>query len=199
VTGDTLVVTPRAGSEGDWSIELGYEGEAVLSSRGTAHLAGAVVPFGFERFDPTGPWALRIYAWTDPAADPGDDPAAFERLTSGDPILERDEARLDYQWFTPRVDGIPPERWAAVATSTVELAEGEYSIRTISDDGIRVWVDDELALDAFEPHGSRVDYAPIGPGRHELLVEYVQIGGWMELRLDIVRGHPSSSGSPGPH
>jgi parallel beta-helix repeat protein len=199
VTGDTLVVTPRAGSEGDWSIELGYEGEAVLSSRGTAHLAGAVVPFGFERFDPTGPWALRIYAWTDPAADPGDDPAAFERLTSGDPILERDEARLDYQWFTPHIDGMPPERWAAVATSTVELAEGEYSIRTISDDGIRVWVDDELALDAFEPHGSRVDYAPIGPGRHELLVEYVQIGGWMELRLDIVRGRPSSSGSPGPH
>jgi hypothetical protein len=199
VTGDTLVVTPQADSEGDWSVELAYEGEAVVSSRGTAHLAGAVVPFGFERFDPPGPWALRIHAWTDPAADPGDDPAAFERLTSGDPVLERDEARLDYQWFTPRVAGIPSERWAAVATSTVELAEGEYSIRTISDDGIRVWVDGELALDAFEPHGSRVDYAPIGPGRHELRVEYVQIGGWMELRLDIVRGHPSSTGSPGPH
>jgi hypothetical protein len=54
-------------------------------------------------------------------------------------------------------------------------------------------------IDNWKPHESEVDYAPITPGRHDIRVEYAQVGGWTELRLDIVRGAPRSKGSPGPH
>jgi len=80
----------------------------------------------------------------------------------------------------------------------VTLPEGEYSLRTISDDGIRVWVDGELVLDHWEPHGSVVDYAEIGPGTHDLRVQYRQVGGWFEARVEIVRGTERSYGSAGP-
>jgi hypothetical protein len=83
--------------------------------------------------------------------------------------------------------------------TSVELGEGVYSLRTISDDGIRVWIDGQLVIDHFEPHGSLVDYAPIEPGQHEIRVRYYQLVGWTELRAEIVRGAARSPGSPGPH
>jgi len=41
--------------------------------------------------------------------------------------------------------------------------------------------------------------APLSPGTHYLRVEYRQVDGWVELRVDIIRGSERSSGSPGPH
>jgi hypothetical protein len=49
------------------------------------------------------------------------------------------------------------------------------------------------------PHESKVDNAVIAGGKHDLRVEYYQLNGWTELRLDIVRGVVRSEGSPGPH
>lgn len=198
-TGDVLTVTPEAGWEGDWSIGLVYVGEETVSPRGVTRPAGTDVPFGYERFEPTGDWQVRFHTWTDPAGDPDRDAAAFAALFENEPVLTRTEDRLDYQWFAPRIEGVPQERWAAEATTTVDLEPGTYSLRTISDDGIRVWVDGELVIDHFEPHGSLVDYAPIASGRHEIRVRYFQIGGWTELRAEVVRGSSRSTGSPGPH
>jgi nitrous oxidase accessory protein NosD len=198
-TGDTLTATPAPGRDGDWSVRLAYAGGETISPRGFVRQAGAEVPFGFERYDPIDAWDVRFFAWTDPARDPEADPAAFDALFGGAPMLEQRDQRLDYQWFTPRIEGVPQERWAVEAVTSVELGEGVYSLRTISDDGIRVWIDGQLVIDHFEPHGSLVDYAPIEPGQHEIRVRYYQLGGWTELRAEIVRGAARSPGSPGPH
>ena len=91
------------------------------------------------------------------------------------------------------------ERLAVTGRAEVNLAPGRYTLRTISDDAIRVWVDDELVIDAWAPHGSEVHTAPIAPGRHEIRIAYAQREGWMELRVEIVEGDQRSTGSPGPH
>ena len=90
---------------------------------------------------------------------------------------------------------IPNERWALAATATVELAPGDYTLRTISDEGVRVWVDGNLAIDDWGPHESAVEAAALAPGKHELRVEYYQVDGWTELRVE----HPArdSSGRAG--
>jgi hypothetical protein len=98
--------------------------------------------------------------------------------------------RLGWLWYRPRIEGIPTERWALRAEGTVALPPGEYRLQTISDDGIRVWVDGELAIDAWDPHESRVDAAPISGGRHDLAVEYYQVDGWVELSIDIQPAGP---------
>ena len=43
-------------------------------------------------------------------------------------------------------------------------------------------------IDNWQPHGSEVNQVAIAPGRHELRVEYYQVDGWVELRVEIVRG-----------
>jgi hypothetical protein len=86
-----------------------------------------------------------------------------------------------------------------VATGTVVLAPGEYTLRAISDDAVRVWIDGRIAIDGWAPHESRVDVARITGCRHDVRVQYYQLTGWTELHVDIVRGAERSTGSPGPH
>ncbi|MFV1988779.1 MAG: PA14 domain-containing protein, partial [Gemmatimonadota bacterium] len=197
--GDTLIITPRPGNEGDWSVEFEYLGEPVIGPRGTPSPEGEAVPFGFERFDPVTEWQLAYYAWSDEAYDPGSDPTALDELIASGPLLRATEPDLDFMWYRPLVDGLPRERWALEATASVSLPPGEFSVRTISDDGIRVWIDGQLVIDRFDPHGSEVDYAPVQPGEHDIRVRYYQLGGWSELRVEVVRGSARSRGSAGPH
>jgi hypothetical protein len=109
--------------------------------------------------------------------------------------------RLDLMWYRPpkAFAFLPQANWGLEAAGTVTLPEDTYSIRTISDDAVRVWVDGALVIDAWTPHESQVHYAALAPGEHGLRVEYRQVDGWVELRVDIIRGSSRSPGSPGPH
>lgn len=196
--GDTLAVTPHADSLGDWSVTLEYRGVATRSPRGATTPAGQPVRFSYGRFDPAMDWAMRFIAWSD-STDPRTRSDAFEELLRSMPGLTRRAPRLDLMWFRPTITGLPQARWALEATTTVALDSGSYTLRTLSDDGIRVWVDGRLVIDNWDLHGTEVDHAPLTGGRHELRVQFFQIDGWTELRLDILRGRIRSAGSPGPH
>jgi hypothetical protein len=186
--GDTIVVTPRAASRHDWLVTLSYVGEETVSPRGGRRAAGAPYVFSYGHFEPRIDWNVRFYAWTDSA-----------RMFDGTPLLARRAPRLDYMWYRPAIPGLPQEKLAIEATGTVALPAGTYTVRTLSDDGVRVWVDGRLVIDGWAPHETMPHYAALGGGRHELRVQYYQVGGWTELRLDILRGVTRSAGSAGPH
>jgi parallel beta-helix repeat protein len=196
--GDTLAVTPAPGAGADWEVALEYRGAATVSPRGTRRAAGARYRFTYGRFEPAQDWAMRVFAWTD-STDPRGRADAFAELLRGAPLLTRDAPRLDLEWYRPQIQGVPDERWALEATSSVTLPNGRYTLRTISDDAVRVWVDGRLAIDDWTPHESVVDHSPLAAGRHEIRVQYYQVDGWVELRVDFVRGTEISTGTAGPH
>jgi hypothetical protein len=187
--GDTLIVTPHADSAGDWPIVLAH----------TEARSGGVSRFSYERFEPVQRWTQRIYAFSD-STSPLTHAEAFERLVSGPPVAVRTAPRLDWMWSRPRDRDIPAANMAMEATATISLPAGRYTLRTLSDDAVRVWVDGQLVIDHFTPHETAPAYAVMAGGRHDVRVRYVQLGGWVELRLDILRGvvRPSP-GSAGPH
>ena len=196
---DTITVWPAPNRSGDWSIDLEYRGERTVSPRGTVREAGTPVRFRWERFEPPQEWRVRWVAY-DSLAAPGRDSLAFARTLRGAALLEQRVPRLDWIGYGAPVRTLPRERLAMEATGTIDVPPGRHHLRTISDDAVRVWVDGRLAIDAWAPHESRVDHAPIAPGRHAVRVEYVNVGGWYELRLEVLRGEaPRSAGSPGPH
>src|SRR6266446_3567789 len=168
--GDTIAVTPRRDSTGNW--------ELTLESGGTR--------FSYSRFEPRIDWSVR-FSDSSGVVSPGATPRGLPRL--------------DMMWYRPlpAYAFLPQSNWSLAATGTVNLDPGTYSIRTISDDAVRVWLDGVLVIDAWTPHESQVDYAPLTAGEHKLRVEYRQVDGWVELRLDIIRGSGRSPGSPGPH
>jgi parallel beta-helix repeat protein len=201
---DTTVITPETGHETDWSIDVEFRGDsAVTDSHGVRYAPGKPYTFSFGRFEPITGWDVSFYTWPD-SAKPREKLTAFDPVyratVASAPLLTRHETRLDYMFYGAGIKGIPQDRWAAVATTTVDLATGStYTLRALSDDGARVYVDGKLAIDSWAPHETAVGNAPVTPGRHDIRVEYYQIDGWSELRVEIVKGVQKSSGSPGPH
>jgi len=180
--GDTLTVTPAPDSVGDWDVTLEYRGAATVSPRGTRLAAGQPYRFSYGRFEPSITWNVRF-------------------LTASDTFAVA-LPRLDFMWYRPpsSLARVPQEHWSLEAMGSVDLPPGAYTVRTISDDAVRVWVDGTLVIDSWTPHESQVDATPLAAGRHALRVEYRQVDGWVELRVEIVQGlGVGSSGSPGPH
>jgi parallel beta-helix repeat protein len=198
VIGDTIRVAPKADSLGDWELTLEYIGAATTSPKGTALPARSPYRFSYGRFEPAIAWTARMFKWSDSTNDPRKAPDAMTALTRSAPILTSQLPRLDYEGYRA-LPNLPRENFALEATGSVDLGPGEYTLRTLSDDGVRVWVDGALVIDEWKPHETALDFAPIAGGHHDLRVQYYQGDGWYELRLDIVRGHDRSSGSPAPH
>ena len=198
--GDTISVTPATSSSGaDWAVNLEYTGAATTSPSGVRRAAGVPSAFSYSRFEPATQWDVRFFAWAD-STDPRSRADAFNALLRTTPIITRSEPRLDYMWFRPTIAGLPQSRFALEATTTVTLPAGDYTLRTISDDAVRVWVDDTLVIDRWTPHESALAYAAIRGGSHRLRVQYAQVEGWTELRVEILRGVVRRSmGSDGPH
>jgi parallel beta-helix repeat protein len=185
-TGDTIAVSPESGREGDWQIVLEYRGAETVSPTGVRRAAGVPYRFSYSRSEPAQQWDARFFKWAD-TTDLAGGPEDFTRLSAAQPIMRRTLPRLDYQWYRPRVPELPIEKWGLEAATTVDLPPGRYRLRTISDDGIRVWVDGQLVIERWSTHGSEIDEVPLESGRHQLKLQYYQNGGWMELRLDIIR------------
>jgi len=187
---DTVTITPRTGSADDWGVTLEYRGAETMSPRGVRRASGAPVRFSFARYEPRIDWSARVFAWSD-STDPRTKPEAFRALIdSGKPLLELSPPRLDYVWYQPKIKGLPQSRFALRAKGRVALPEGSsYELLAISDDGVRVWLDGKLVIDHWVPHESDagVDRVAVLAGAHELEVEYYQVDGWTELRVEVVR------------
>ena len=195
-TGDTITVTPAPDSAGDWELSLEFRGAATVSPRGDRGGAGEPYRFSYGRFEPAMAWDARFFVWSD-STDPRTRPEAFAALLRSPPLLTRQEPRLDYEWYGPAIKALPIEHWAMEATTTVTLGAGLYTLRTISDDAVRVWVDGALVIDHWTPHESAIDAVPIAAGRHAIRVEYYQVDGWTEFRLDVLRGALTFQPPPG--
>lgn len=178
--GDTIIVTPAAGSENDWKITLEHRGASTISPRGVKKPAGTPYTFSYSRFNPVTSWSVSFFALADSVAP-------------RTPITTIETPRLDYVWYRPTIAKVPQANFRLTATTDVKLGPGKYTLRTISDDAIRVWVDDSLVIDNWKPHESAIDTASISPGEHRLRVEYYQVDGWVEIRAEILRDAVSSN------
>jgi hypothetical protein len=189
VDGDTIVVTPDSGGVEDWTVTLEYRGRPWRSPTGVVGRTNQPYQFSYSRFDPRATWDVKVYAWSD-STHPINSSAAFLALLRGErgePVVAQSTPRLDYMWYRPRVAGWPQEKAGVIATTDVDLPVGTYTLRTISDDGIRVYVDDRMVLEDWTVHESKVLEAPLGAGKHRIRVEYFQGDGWTELRAEIVK------------
>ncbi|MEK7402655.1 MAG: PA14 domain-containing protein, partial [Gemmatimonadota bacterium] len=187
--GDAFTVRPAGGPVEDWDIALEYRGRATRTPRGATRPAGAGYIFTYARFDPRAKWDVKVFAWND-STHPLKVPAAFDELLAGKrdtAALSLTASRIDYMWYRPRIAGWPAEKYGVSASTEVTLPPGKYSLRTISDDGIRVWVDDALVVDYWGVHESEVREVPLSPGKHRIRLVYFQDGGWAELRTEIIK------------
>ena len=107
----------------------------------------------------------------------------------GDPVVTRDDAEINFNWGTqPPASGMPAENWSARWTTTRDnIAAGVYRISVWVDDGVRVWVDDNLVIDGWQADRARNYTADVNvvAGTHTVRVEYFQSTGSSLIQLTI--------------
>lgn len=124
------------------------------------------------RYNVTGPVTFANAAFGDPA--PGKAKAGFARPAAGGtglavtyydnmdltaPVVTRVDPTVDFNWGrgSPAA-AVGADTFSGRWTGRVQAVEtGAYLFRTISDAGVRLWVDGKVVIDAWTPHAARAD------------------------------------------
>lgn len=96
---------------------------------------------------------------------------------SGVPTLERNDADIHFAWGTNApAQGLPADGFSVRWTREVQVDRGAYRFIASGDDGVRVWADGILVIDAWtEGTGQKQDgYLWLQQGTHPLRVEYYE-------------------------
>ena len=120
------------------------------------------------------------------------------RNLAGAPVVTRQDSEIDFEWGGGRpADGVPADNFSARWTKTVAVAEeGAYRFTVTTDDGFRLYVDGERALDKWIPQ-ARTTYdvtRHLAEGTHEIVLEYFEAGGDAVAKL----GYEKTSDPPPP-
>lgn len=141
-------------------------------------------------------WRVAYYAF------PADlDPRSEEdwrQATALQALHVEDHDRLQFDWSTraPHAD-VPADRFGIIAETTMRLPAGQWRFRTISDDGVRVYVDGTRVIDNWTWHVPEEDTAIVSleEGDHLFRVEYFDLVGSAQLLLDL---EPAATDSVAP-
>ena len=93
----------------------------------------------------------------------------------GQPALVRTDADIGFDWDTDApAPGLPAEEFSVRWERVAAFEEGLYHFRATMDDGMRVYVDDELLIDEWRDEAEREVSASrhMSAGNHRLRVEY---------------------------
>lgn len=156
---------------------------------------GSIVPFEIKVKTDTGElsangtlldveWDVAFHRWT---KDPREND--FAAVTKGEPGKRERIKSLDFPWQNAGPFEKDNDRFATVATTVLQLDAGRYRIRTVSDDGVRVYVGDKRVIDNWTHHAPTEDVCELDltTGSHAVRVEHFEIDGWAHLSFRIER------------
>jgi len=97
---------------------------------------------------------------------------------SGSPTVVRNDPSINFNWgYGPPAPGMPSTNYSVRWTRTWNFSpDGTYRFYAQVDDGVRLWVDGNLVIDAWQDGPERQVTGDIwlGAGNHDLRVEYYQ-------------------------
>jgi formylglycine-generating enzyme required for sulfatase activity/WD40 repeat protein/tetratricopeptide (TPR) repeat protein/tRNA A-37 threonylcarbamoyl transferase component Bud32 len=133
-------------------------------------------------------WTVRFYKWNADILTP----TGWDAVLKSPVLDELKMPRLHLVELTeppkPPTPKVPGEYFAVVATTEVTLDGGEYVIRATSDDGVRVWLDNEMVLDDWSIHAPTTRSVSVRNkrGKHLIKVEFFQGTRWYHLEVDVI-------------
>ncbi len=132
-------------------------------------------------------WKVRHFAWQ-PDEDPREDVQKWHALAAAGPFVEYQTPSIDFLWAdSAPAEGIPADRFGTLADTRLKVPAGRYRVWTVSDDGIRVWVDDTLVIDDWTWHVPTEHTAEVSldAGRHAIRIEHFEIDGYAQLQFRL--------------
>jgi hypothetical protein len=130
------------------------------------HQGGALVTLNWERVSGGAGWLGEYFN---------------NQNLSGQPILRRTDSAIDFAWGNKApAAGVPADSFSVRWTRSTGFSSGTYRFLTSTDDGVRLWVDDRLVVDAWFNQSlpnTRTGALALTEGLHNVRVEYYEAGG----------------------
>jgi len=102
------------------------------------------------------------------------------------PLMTRSDSAIDFDWGEGRPDpSLPANNFSVRWTRTLDLTAGTYRFSTLTDDGVRLYVDGQLEIDKWIDQDStewQVDL-PLTAGPHTVVMEYYEKWGSAQASL----------------
>jgi hypothetical protein len=166
--GDLLVIDAWRDQQAGWITRDLYLNRDTYTVRVEyyEHEGGAQVYVGWERISGGQGWRAEYFA---------------NQELAGDAALIRTDPAIDFAWGDGSPDpALPADHFSVRWTRTLGFAPGVYRFFTSTDDGVRLWVDDQLVVDAWHkqklPNTHSGDLT-LGEGLHQITVTYFEEGG----------------------
>ncbi|MGI5917307.1 MAG: PA14 domain-containing protein, partial [Anaerolineae bacterium] len=107
-------------------------------------------------------------------------------ILSGAPALVRNDAAIQFDWGgAAPATGVPHDHFSVRWVRRLHFDEGAYRFNAHVDDGVRLWVDGRLLIDAWHSGVARTlsAYVWLGAGPHDVRVEYYEEAGVAVARV----------------
>ena len=104
---------------------------------------------------------------------------------AGTPVAVVDIANINFDWGNRGPSQLNADGFSLRFSRRVTVAPAYYEFTAVADDGIRVWVDGRLIINAW-PANPNQSYkvGQILTGSHDIMVEYYEQSGLANVRLD---------------
>lgn len=106
---------------------------------------------------------------------------------TGSPALTRTDSTVNFNWGTNSPgSGVPADNFSARWTGNITVGDQDAVLAATVDDGIRMYIDNQLVMDSWGPHDSATIEAstPLSKGTtHSISIEYNEASGNAVLSL----------------
>ncbi len=126
------------------------------------------------------------------------------RDLGSDPVLQRYDTNIDFDWGTGSPDDrVNADGFSARWLRRLQLDGGVYRFSARADDGVRVWINDDLILDGWQspaPEQLFTTEVHLGGGEYTLRVDYQENQGDAQVQVTwdaVPAAGPQPTATPG--
>ncbi|WP_062351684.1 PA14 domain-containing protein [Bacillus kwashiorkori] len=105
-----------------------------------------------------------------------------------------DNIHFEWQDKSP-ASGVPRDYFSALYRKDVTVEDGNYLLRVWANDGVQVFVDNELEIDGWNNASLNYMEKPIHltAGTHHIAIKYKEMTGWAELQFDLEKSQVTTN------
>jgi parallel beta-helix repeat protein len=187
----TIFAIKEKSEKTDVYIELEYTGEAIVTTFGEKIPAGRVHKFHFSKFFQPLDWEVLFFSMDTAYYNPIREPGLFPPNARYAPVKKDRVTKLEYAWWGGLKADQVYRQFITIASTNTDIPPGKYELSVTWDDAVRIYMDDKLILDEWNPSKYSFDESPNRripihvTGKHQFRVEHLELGGFATLAVKL--------------
>src|SRR5258706_7458167 len=169
-----------------------YTGPSFVDQYGNIIPANKPFRFRFKKFFQPIDWEINWFRVDTSAFNPVKTGSLFPANVRVRPVKSEKANKIDYAWWGGiKTDEGQVTQFITTAEGQAQFAKGRYQLSVTWDDAVRVFVDDKLVIDEWNPSQYTYDESPHRKielnlnGTHHFRVEHIELGGFATLAVKL--------------